>query len=188
MDIYDGEVEPVIYHGKTLTTKVPIRDICQAISRYAFVASPYPIVISCEIHCGLPQQALIASIMSEVFGDALVQAPVDGRPKLEILPSPEDLKGRVLVKAKNLYVSQGLGEGSQDNLSAETESESTETSASDTDLREELRHEIKHEWKKAKENEAEVLKGLSWPVLILFAWIECFVQVSNPSLLKRRRF
>ena len=98
MDIYDGEAEPVIYHGKTLTTKVPLRDICQAIARYAFVASLYPIVISAEVHCGLPQQSLIASIMSDVFGDALVKAPVDGRPKLDALPSPEELKGRVLLK------------------------------------------------------------------------------------------
>ena len=100
MDIYDGESEPVIYHGKTFTTKVPLRDICQAIARYAFVASPYPIIISAEVHCGLPQQSLIASIMSEVFGDALVKAPVDGRPPIEVLPSPEDLKGRVLLKVR----------------------------------------------------------------------------------------
>ena len=98
MDIYDGESEPVIYHGKTLTTKIPLRDICQAIHRYAFVTSPYPIIISAEVHCGIAQQALIAAIMSEVFGDALVKAPVDGRPEIEVLPSPEDLKGKVLLK------------------------------------------------------------------------------------------
>lgn len=98
MDIYDGEHEPVIYHGKTLTKKVSLRDICQAIARYAFVASPYPVIISAEVHCGVPQQALIASIMSEVFGDALVKAPAEGRPKIEALPSPEDLKGKVLLK------------------------------------------------------------------------------------------
>ena len=99
MDIYDGEIEPVIYHGKTLTTKVPLRDICQAIMRYAFVASPYPVIISAEVHCGVQQQAFIATIMSDVFGDALVKAPVDGRPKIETLPSPEDLKGRVLTQS-----------------------------------------------------------------------------------------
>jgi phosphatidylinositol phospholipase C, delta len=98
VDIYDGESEPVIYHGKTLTTRVPLRDICQAIARYAFVASPYPIIISAEVHCGLSQQSLIASIMSDVFGDMLVKAPVEGRPKIDVLPSPEELKGRILLK------------------------------------------------------------------------------------------
>ena len=98
VDIYDGDIEPVVYHGRTLTTKLTVREICEAIARYAFVASPYPIIISAEVHCGLPQQSLIASIMSDVFGDALVKAPVDGRPKLDTLPSPEELKGRVLLK------------------------------------------------------------------------------------------
>lgn len=98
MDIYDGEIEPVIYHGKTLTTKIPLRDICKAIARYAFVTSPYPIIISAEVHTSITQQAMIATIMSDEFGDALVKAPVDGRPKIEVLPSPEDLKGRVLLK------------------------------------------------------------------------------------------
>lgn len=88
----------MIYHGKTLTTKIPLRDICQAINRYAFVTSPYPIIISAEVHCGIVQQALIATIMFDVFGDALVMAPVDGRPKIDALPSPEELKGRVLLK------------------------------------------------------------------------------------------
>lgn len=168
VDIYDGDKEPVIYHGRTLTTKVPLRDACQAIAKYAFVASPYPIVISAEVHCGLAQQEMIAGIMSEVFGDALVSAPVDGRPKIEVLPSPEDLKGRVLLKAKNLYISQR--EGSQDkDVIVDTESSSTETSASDTDLKE----EIKQEWRKARENEAEVIRG------IFFAKNHFLVAFSN---------
>ena len=98
---------------------------------------------------------MIATIMHDVFGDALVSAPVDGRPKLDLLPSPEDLKGRVLLKAKNLYVTEK--EGLQDkDVVVDTESSSTETSASDTDLKE----EIKQEWRKARENEAEVIKDL----------------------------
>lgn len=104
MDIFDGESEPVIYHGKTLTTKIPLRDICQAIIRYAFVTSPYPIIISAEVHCSITQQVMIATIMSEVFGDALVKAPVDGRPKIERLPSPEDLKGMVLLKVCSVWL------------------------------------------------------------------------------------
>ncbi|KAI0089012.1 hypothetical protein BDY19DRAFT_906468 [Irpex rosettiformis] len=161
LDIYDGELEPVIYHGKTLTTRIPLRDICQAIIRYAFVTSPYPIIISAEVHCGLVQQALIASIMSEVFGDALVKAPVEGRPKIEILPSPEDLKGMVLLKAKNLYVTAEDGVQEADvGFDTESESTSTETSASDTDFKEDMKKEIKHGLRKARENETEVLKGI----------------------------
>ncbi|KAI0342489.1 PLC-like phosphodiesterase [Trametopsis cervina] len=159
LDIYDGESEPVIYHGKTLTTRIPLRDICQAIMRYAFVTSPYPIIISAEVHCGLTQQALIASIMRDVFGDALVEAPVEGRPRIETLPSPEDLKGRVLLKAKNLYVTEKDGIHEAD-VTVDTESSSTETSASDIEFKEEIKRELKHELRKAREGEAEMIKGL----------------------------
>lgn len=160
MDIYDGETEPVIYHGKTLTTRIALRDICQAIMRYAFITSPYPIIISAEVHCGLAQQALIASIMSEVFGDALVKAPVEGRPKIEVLPSPEDLKGMVLLKAKNLYVTAEDGiQETEVSVDTESSSTSTETSASDTDFKDEVKKELKHELRKARDNEAEMIKG-----------------------------
>ncbi|KAI0071890.1 PLC-like phosphodiesterase [Panus rudis PR-1116 ss-1] len=155
LDIYDGDKEPMIYHGRTLTTKVSLRDACQAINKYAFVASPYPIIISAEVHCGLVQQAMIADIMMEVFGDALISAPVDGRPKIDVLPSPEDLKGRVLLKAKNLYVSEKEGIQERE-VTVDTESSSTETSASDSDVRE----EVKHEWRKAREDQAEMIKDL----------------------------
>ena len=56
VDIYDGDIEPMIFHGKTLTSKVSLRDVCHAVAKYAFVASPYPVIISAEVHCGLAQQ------------------------------------------------------------------------------------------------------------------------------------
>ncbi|RDB15543.1 1-phosphatidylinositol 4,5-bisphosphate phosphodiesterase 1 [Hypsizygus marmoreus] len=104
LDIYDGDDEPVIFHGKTLTSKVSLRDVCHAIAKYAFVTSPYPLLISAEVHCGLKQQDMMVEIMTEAFGEALVRAPVEGRPRIQVLPSPEDLKGKFLLKAKNLYV------------------------------------------------------------------------------------
>ncbi|KAH8112886.1 PLC-like phosphodiesterase [Phellopilus nigrolimitatus] len=154
IDIYDGESEPVIYHGKTLTSKVPLRDICQAIAKYAFVASPYPVIISAEVHCSVAQQDLIASIMHEVFGTALVAAPVAGRPIIEVLPSPEDLRGRVLLKAKNLYVSEkeGLREKG---VTVDTESSSsTSESASDSEFVHDIKVELKHELSKARHVDA----------------------------------
>ena len=108
VDIYDGDKEPVVYHGKTLTTKVSLREVCEAIMKYAFVVSPYPIIISAEVHCSVPQQDIMSSIMHEVFGESLVSAPVNGRPKIEVLPSPEDLKGRVLLKVCPVSPLSGL--------------------------------------------------------------------------------
>ena len=153
MDIFDGDSEPVVYHGRTLTSKVPVREICTAIAKYAFVASPYPIIISAEIHCAVTQQVQLVAIMKEVFGDALVLAPPEGRPKIDVLPSPEELKGCVLVKAKNLYVSRKPGQTDKE-VVVEAESSTTDT-ASDSDLG----NEVRHEWRKAREAEVELIKG-----------------------------
>ena len=109
--------------------------------KYGFVTSPYPIIISAEVHCGLTQQDMLANIMKNAFGDALVSAPVDGRPKFDLLPSPEDLKGMVLLKAKNLYVS-----GSQPLHAGEVvvDAEFSETaSTSDQDVLSEVKLELK---------------------------------------------
>ncbi|EGO18883.1 hypothetical protein SERLADRAFT_480572 [Serpula lacrymans var. lacrymans S7.9] len=154
LDIYDGDGEPMIFHGKTFTSKVSVREVCQAIAKYAFVTSPYPIIISAEIHCSLPQQDMMVKIMFETFGDALVSAPIDGRPTFDILPSPEDLKGRVLLKAKNLYVSENESIKIKD-ITIDAES-STETSASES----EVIHEMEVGWKKAREREMDAVKEL----------------------------
>jgi phosphatidylinositol phospholipase C, delta len=131
----------MIYHGLTLTSKVSVREVCEAIMKYAFVASPYPIIISAEIHCGMVQQDLLAKIMRDVFGDALVSAPVDGRPNIEELPSPEELRGKVLLKAKNLYVSESEGLRSKEVV---VDASSTETTSSyDTDVLSDVKSELK---------------------------------------------
>ena len=89
----------MVFHGKSLTSKVSLREVCKAIMKYGFNVSPYPIIISAEIHCSISQQDLIAAIMIEEFGVALVRMPVDGMEKIKTLPSPEDLKGKILLKA-----------------------------------------------------------------------------------------
>ncbi|CAA7263434.1 unnamed protein product [Cyclocybe aegerita] len=105
VDIYDGESEPMITHGKTFTSKVSLKEVCEAIAKYGFVASPYPIIISAEVHCGLAGQDMIANIMISTFGEALVRInPGDSPDKVEILPSPEELKYKILLKAKNLHL------------------------------------------------------------------------------------
>ena len=106
VDIYDGDEEPMVYHGKTLTSKVSLRDICNAIAKYAFVTSPYPVLISAEIHCSVPQQDILVDIMTEIFGESMIEAPLEGRPKIEKLPSPDALRHKFLLKASSMYPHQ----------------------------------------------------------------------------------
>ncbi|BEJ17859.1 hypothetical protein CspHIS471_0701270 [Cutaneotrichosporon sp. HIS471] len=97
IDVHNGDTDPVVYHGNTITSSVPILDVCQAIKKYAFVASPYPVILSLEVRCSVQQQERLAKTIRDVFGDLLVTEPLDD---VDGIPSPEDLKGRVLVKSK----------------------------------------------------------------------------------------
>uniref|UniRef100_A0A8C9CWN8 Phosphoinositide phospholipase C n=1 Tax=Phocoena sinus TaxID=42100 RepID=A0A8C9CWN8_PHOSS len=102
LDCWEGPGgEPVIYHGHTLTSKILFRDVIQAVRDHAFTLSPYPVILSLENHCGLEQQAAMARHLHTILGDMLVTQLLDSQ-NPEELPSPEQLKGRVLVKGKRL--------------------------------------------------------------------------------------
>ncbi|XP_039332923.1 1-phosphatidylinositol 4,5-bisphosphate phosphodiesterase delta-3 isoform X3 [Saimiri boliviensis] len=102
LDCWEGPGgEPIIYHGHTLTSKILFRDVIQAVRDHAFTLSPYPVILSLENHCGLEQQAAMAHHLRTILGDMLVTQALDS-PNPEALPSPEQLKGRVLVKGKKL--------------------------------------------------------------------------------------
>jgi phosphatidylinositol phospholipase C delta len=104
VDVWDGDDgEPIVTHGRTLTSKIPVRNILQAIAQYAFLASPYPVVLSVEVHCDLSQQDKLAVIFQETLGDRLVCKPLEqmeADKEIEKLPSPADLKGKFLLKVR----------------------------------------------------------------------------------------
>ncbi|ORY43743.1 hypothetical protein BCR33DRAFT_738477 [Rhizoclosmatium globosum] len=101
VDCFDGpNGQPSIYHKNSLTNRILFRDVVDVISRYAFVASSYPLILSLETHCSVEQQAVMARILVEVLGDALVCEPISSSGKSHRLPSPAELMGRILVKGK----------------------------------------------------------------------------------------
>ena len=107
LDCWDGDHgEPTIKHGYTLTSDVRVLDVLRAIDDSAFVASDYPVVLSYEMHCSLPQQARIVAYMHMVFGDKLELPLCRGS---QALPSPAALRGKILAKAKVVPDSQPLG-------------------------------------------------------------------------------
>ncbi|XP_061666193.1 1-phosphatidylinositol 4,5-bisphosphate phosphodiesterase delta-3-A-like isoform X9 [Syngnathoides biaculeatus] len=100
LDCWDGDKgQPVIYHGYTLTSKVPFVDVIDTINKYAFKASPYPLILSLENHCSLEQQTVMAQHLQSILGDKLLTKAIPGLDS-NILPSPENLKGKILVKGK----------------------------------------------------------------------------------------
>lgn len=105
LDCWDGDDGmPLIYHGHTLTSKIPFKKVVETINEKAFVASPYPVILSVENHCSLQQQVRMAQIFQSVFGEKLVtkflfESDFSDEPQL---PTPNQLKYRILIKNKKL--------------------------------------------------------------------------------------
>ncbi|KAL0603026.1 1-phosphatidylinositol 4,5-bisphosphate phosphodiesterase beta-2 [Plecturocebus cupreus] len=106
LDCWKGkppDEEPIITHGFTMTTDIFFKEAIEAIAESAFKTSPYPIILSFENHVDSPrQQAKMAEYCRTIFGDMLLTEPLEKFPlKAGVpLPSPEDLRGKILIKNK----------------------------------------------------------------------------------------
>ncbi|KAJ8370619.1 hypothetical protein SKAU_G00106470 [Synaphobranchus kaupii] len=140
LDCWDGpDGMPVIYHGHTLTTKIKFCDVLTTIKEHAFVTSEYPVILSIEDHCSIVQQRNMATFFKKVFGDMLLTKAVDI--SADGLPSPNQLKRKILIKHKK------LAEGSA------YEEVSTSTPYSENDISNSIKNgilyledPINHEW------------------------------------------
>ncbi|XP_054556974.1 1-phosphatidylinositol 4,5-bisphosphate phosphodiesterase eta-1 isoform X2 [Talpa occidentalis] len=102
VDCWDGpDGEPVVHHGYTLTSKILFRDVVETINKHAFVKNEYPVILSIENHCSVQQQRKIAKYLKGIFQDKLDLSAVDTGDTKQ-LPSPQSLKGKILVKGKKL--------------------------------------------------------------------------------------
>uniref|UniRef100_A0A673G9F2 Phosphoinositide phospholipase C n=1 Tax=Sinocyclocheilus rhinocerous TaxID=307959 RepID=A0A673G9F2_9TELE len=107
LDCWDGkseDQEPIITHGKAMCTDVLFKDVIQGIKETAFMTSEYPVILSFENHCTKHQQYKLARYCEDIFGDLLLKQPLEDFP-MEAgcpLPSPKDLKGKILIKNRRL--------------------------------------------------------------------------------------
>ncbi|KAI3379591.1 hypothetical protein SNEBB_001200 [Seison nebaliae] len=120
----DGKsaIEPFITHGYAMCTDLNLRETLYAIRESAFKTSPYPVILSFEDHCKLNSQNEIAEACKEIFDDHLLLLPMDEEDKI-LLPSPEDLKYKILVKHKkeghnhSKKYSSSISDGSEEDTS-----------------------------------------------------------------------
>lgn len=89
--------EPRVLHGYTLTKEVSFRDVCVAIRDYGFVVTDTPLIVSLETHCSPEQQMTMVAIMKETWAGLLLPEPEEDA---KHLPSPAELRGKILVKVK----------------------------------------------------------------------------------------
>ncbi|KAI1208227.1 PLC-like phosphodiesterase [Annulohypoxylon truncatum] len=92
-----GVVEPRVLHGYTLTKEISFREVCVAIRESAFVVTDLPLIVSLEVHCDQQQQEAMVKIINEVWAGLLLPHPDDD---CKFLPSPADLRHKILVKVK----------------------------------------------------------------------------------------
>ncbi|XP_014639296.1 PREDICTED: 1-phosphatidylinositol 4,5-bisphosphate phosphodiesterase eta-2 [Ceratotherium simum simum] len=113
VDCWDGpDGEPIVHHGYTLTSKILFKDVVETINKYAFVKNEYPVILSIENHCSVIQQKKMAQYLTDILGDKLDLSSVSSE-DASMLPSPQMLKGKILVKGKKLpaNISEDAEEG-----------------------------------------------------------------------------
>lgn len=99
IDCWDGDNgRPMVTHGRTMTTKIPFEDCVSVIAKFAFNSSPYPLIVSLEVHCSPDQQLAMVELMKTYFNTMMVTEPLV--PNSASLPSPDELKNRILIKVK----------------------------------------------------------------------------------------
>ncbi|XP_078036358.1 phospholipase C at 21C isoform X2 [Augochlora pura] len=106
LDFWNGKFdEPVIVHGYTFVPEISAREVIEAIAESAFKTSEYPVILSFENHCNPRQQAKIAQYCRELFGEMLLDAPLESHklePGLE-LPPPSFLRRKIIIKNKKKH-------------------------------------------------------------------------------------
>ncbi|CAB9512209.1 Inactive phospholipase C-like protein 1 [Seminavis robusta] len=99
-DDTNGEVIPVVFHGHTVTSKIAFVEILHGVKTFLDDhPDTYPIILSLENHCSHPFQAAMAKNMSDIFGKKLY-VPPPGKATMDDLPSPETLRGMIVIKGK----------------------------------------------------------------------------------------
>ncbi|KAK6392406.1 hypothetical protein LTR95_019626, partial [Oleoguttula sp. CCFEE 5521] len=122
IDCWDGDDgRPVVTHGRTMTTRIAFADCVAVISRYAFHSTPYPLIISLEVHCSADQQEVMVDLMLKHWADELCTEPIMSN--WINLPSPEELKNKILIKVKASEES-GYSQGATDTPTSQTRSRS----------------------------------------------------------------
>ncbi|KAH9904650.1 hypothetical protein F4778DRAFT_37044 [Xylariomycetidae sp. FL2044] len=113
IDCWDGsDGQPTVKHGYAMTNSISFREVIQTINKHAFIASPFPLWVSLEVHCNAAQQEIMAQIMKEIFGKSLVTEPLK-ESSSDGLPTPSELKNKILIKVKGTHQAREQRGGSE---------------------------------------------------------------------------
>ncbi|XBW34701.1 hypothetical protein QEN19_000268 [Hanseniaspora menglaensis] len=92
VDVWDGEDGPVVSHGM-LSSAISLKSVLEVIRKYAFITTSFPLIISFEVHCKAEYQYVMIYLIKEYFQGFLCQSFEESK-----MPSPNELKGKVIIK------------------------------------------------------------------------------------------
>lgn len=115
LDVWDSDTsEPHVHHQHAIASKLYFSEALNAILEHAFTASPYPLIITLNLHCSASHQLVVASLLRSTLGGRLHTPPApkhdsnaDGEAAAaaaakavvpEPMPSPESLKYKILLR------------------------------------------------------------------------------------------
>ncbi|KAL1484373.1 hypothetical protein MTO96_011350 [Rhipicephalus appendiculatus] len=101
VDCWSSSEGPVVFHGNTLTGRVPLSAVLDTIREHAFQVSDYPLILHLENHCSPEAQEELVSLLMEKLGDLLYVPGRDGEEFTTKL-SPQSLKRKIIIKSKKL--------------------------------------------------------------------------------------
>lgn len=78
-----------------MTSDILFKDVLIVIKENAFLVSPYPVILSIEMHCSNKQQEVMTKYFKEILIDLYIVDPEN--PPIKY-PSPEALKGKFIIK------------------------------------------------------------------------------------------
>ena len=100
LDCWDGpDGDPIIYHGYTRTSRIKFSDVLEAIKETAFETSPFPIILSLEVHTSEEQSNAMARYIRNIFGSMLYTYK-DAEECDFTQWSPAALANKILIKSK----------------------------------------------------------------------------------------
>ncbi|XP_069579552.1 inactive phospholipase C-like protein 1 [Brachyistius frenatus] len=118
---YGPDIPRHHHHHHHHHAPVTIRSALEVVNKCAFLTSQYPLLVYLCQRCSAAQQRTMAQHLKKVFGSRLYTPealPVCSGGRATTLPSPEQLKGRILIVGKKLPPEQ---DGSDGEVSEEDE-------------------------------------------------------------------
>uniref|UniRef100_A0A8C4LYT2 Phosphoinositide phospholipase C n=1 Tax=Equus asinus asinus TaxID=83772 RepID=A0A8C4LYT2_EQUAS len=184
VDIWDGPSgEPIVYHGHTLTSRILFKDVVATVAQYAFQTSDYPVILSLENHCSWEQQQIMVQHLTEILGELLLRTTLDGLLPTQ-LPSPEELRRKILVKGKKLRtLEEDLEEEEEEEeLESELEGEQEDEPELEAQFESESQKLSPRSKDKKKEKVGQELLSVQFYLPLYFLLFQKFKPSLCPSL------